>query len=518
MTHQRDAATSKLRPLLPVPALAVAIILFTWIGGVTAFKGAKGGAAQDVEIAVAFDRQVPLPTVRLIQVYRSGFSEEVFPDTWGETIAGRIADSAWWKTPSVGREFRWAVSQRWARDFVIEIAEASVPFFRQGYVRIGGATYPLRVGILQELPVAANSPLPSRAPPVAKTVRASSLVERPGSFLPWFDVLLNYPGDLGFASWWLRKWLSHPFTLVTAIWLAATSFFASSPRLSPWRGKRLLKGFTPWSGKRLPTGVSPWRRERLLKSLGGSCRLSLGPDARIDPARNCSWAFFSAGLGLMVAAAVYLEWREPRYFLRDDNFSIFFPSISSVGRAIAAGQFPAWTPRIFLGMPIAELGVFAATYPPSWISYALANFLLGDPAWTVDVFCWGHLACGYGACFYVLRRDGLHPSVAAAAGMSWALCGFALIAGRSWYYMTPVFAYLPLIAGMLHNLLKGRRKELPQRAFLARTWAWQWGVVWGLFFHAGNAQMWLYAIQLFTLWVLWAGYRGRLGAAAVFRL
>jgi len=493
MTHQRDTATSRLRPLLPVPALGVAIVLFTWIAGVTAFKGAKGGAAQEVAILVAFDREVPLPSVRLIQVYRSGFSAEVFPEREGDAVTRGDADAAWWKAPPLRREFRWAVHERWARDFLIEITDASLPLFQNGSVRIGATTRQLLIGIPRELSGAEDAQILSPAPPAAGIVRVSTLFERSGSLLPWFDGLLNYPGDLRFASWWLQEWLSHPFTWVTAIWLGAVAFFASLRR----RGAQ--------------------SEGRLLKSLGGSRRLSLGPDARIDSARSRSCDFFWAGLGLMTAAAIFLEWREPRYFLRDDNFSIFFPTIESIGRALAAGQFPEWTPRVFLGMPVAELGVFAATYPPTWISYAIANLLLGDPTWTVDVFCWGHLACGYGACFHVLRRSGLHPSVAAAAGISWALCGFALIAGRSWYYMTPVFAYLPLIAGMLHALVE-ERKGFRQTKSIQRTWVWRWGVVWGLFFHAGNAQMWLYSVELFALWTLWAGYRGRLGTAAVFRL
>lgn len=493
MTHQRDTATSSLRPLLPVPALGVAIVLFLWIGGVTAFQGAKGGAAQDVEIALAFDREVPLPTVRLIQVYRSGFSAEILPERGTQIVSRGDAQAEWWKSPPVRREFRWSISERWARDFRIEITEASLPFFQDGWVQIGGTTRPMPMGRLRELSGPGQDHARSSSLPAAEIVRVGTLFEPPRSLLPWFDGLLNYPGDLHFMGWWLQEWLTHPFTWVTAIWFGAAAFFAWLHRRNTQWGRRLLIG------------------------LGESFRPSLRFGTRIDCANSRGGIFFLAGLGLVIAAAIYLERREPRYFLRDDNFSIFFPAIDAVGRALAAGRFPEWTPRVFLGMPVAELGVFAATYPPTWISYALADLLIGDPSWTVDVFCWGHLVCGYGACFRVLRRNGLHPSVAAAAGMSWALCGFALIAGRSWYYMTPVFAYLPMIAGMLHALVE-EGQDFRRTKSVDRTWIWRWGVVWGFFFHAGNAQMWLYAAQLFALWVLWAGYRRRLGRAAVFRL
>lgn len=488
-----------LRPVLPLSALAVAAILLMWIGGVVAFRAAKGDAAQDVEVVLAFDRDVPLPSVHLTQVYRSGFSEEVFPDSWRKTEAGGDPDAAWWKAPPAACELRWTVSRRWARDVIIEIADASVPVFRSGYVRVGNATARLpREKVLgasaagKRMVATAESPLPE--PPTAKSIRASRLLRRSESRLPWFDGLLNYPGDVGFAGRWLRLWLHHPFTWITATWLALTCMFASSHRMrSFWR---------------------EWLRNRLVESP----RFGVGPDDLSDVARSSTWVYFAAGLGLVFAAALYLEWREPRYFLRDDNFSIFLPTITSVGRALAEGRFPDWTPRVFLGMPIAELGVFAATYPPIWISYAVSQLCSGDSTWTIDVFCWGHLLCGFATCFWVLRRDRLHPSVAAAAGISWALCGFALIAGRSWYYMTPVFAYVPMIAGMLHDLVRQDKKFPAGTTLPERAWILRWGVVWGLFFHAGNAQMWLYSVELCTIWVVWAWYRGLIGAGAILRL
>lgn len=494
MARRHRITALNFRRVLPLPALAVAVVLFAWIGGVLAFRGAKGNAAQDVEVEVAFDRDIPIRSVRLIQVYRSGFSEEVFPASWRKTAGGQDADAAWWRTPPAGRQIRWVVSRRWARDFLIEITDASAPFFRGGYVRIGGTIRHLPPGEGQTVTETTRSRLPPSVSSAEKTVRASALLHATRSAFPWFDGLLNYPGDWSFARWWLREWLSHPFTWVTAIWLAASGLLAS------W----LLR--------------SASRRKRLLDILCGSDRLGLGGNDAVHSTRRGAWFFFLAGLAVILAAAVYLEWRQPRYFLRDDNFSIFFPGILSVGRALSAGQFPEWTPRVFLGMPIAELGVFAATYPGTWISYAISDLLFGSPIWAIDLFCWGHLACGFAACFCVLRRDGIHPSVAAAAGMSWALCGFALIAGRSWYYMTPVFTYLPCIGGMLHSLVRQKMEGPPRNSLLERTWVLRWAIVWGLFFHAGNAQMWLYSIELFALWAAWAGYRGLIGAREAMRL
>lgn len=498
MAHRNHIDAFLRGPVLPLPALAVAAILLMWIGGVVAFRAAKGDAAQEVEVVLAFDRDIPLPSVRLTQVYRSGFSEEIFPDSWRKIDPGSEPDAAWWKTPPAACEFRWTVSRRWARDFLIEIADASVPAFQGGSVRVGNATARLPRKVLEASEVGKRVVATSQSwlpePPTAKSIRASLLFRRAESRLPWFDGLLNYPGDGGFAGWWLRSWLGHPFTWVTAIWLALTCVFASSRRIRSF-----------------------WRESLRSRLVEGS-RFGVGPDDLTDIVRNSTWVYFAAGLGFVVAAALYLEWREPRYFLRDDNFSIFLPTITSVGRALAEWRFPDWTPRVFLGMPIAELGVFAATYPPTWISYAISQLFFGDSTWTIDVFCWGHLLCGFGTCFLVLRRDGLHPSVVAAAGISWALCGFALIAGRSWYYMTPVFAYLPLIAGLLHDLVKQGRKIPSPSTLSERAWMLRWGVVWGLFFHAGNAQMWLYSAELFALWVVWAWYRGLIGAAAILRL
>ncbi len=495
MIDTRNSSQRRLKHLLPGPALAIAVVLVLWIGGVTAYRAAKGDAARDVEVRLTFFQAVSLDAVRFVYVYRSGFGEELLPELTRKDPERDQDSNKWWKTGLEEREFRWRVSRRWARDCAVHIEPEARQDLSRVEVRVGDGSWEIAVprcgerlnphpdgpdGNLHAIFGARGGPF---------TYHITQAVPPSHSFMPWFRGLVNYPGDRGFLAKWLGRWLRHPVTWLAAVWLAMVAGFTSL-RQSVGRGVTRIG-------------------RRIFEKLVISCALD-GPHGQEGrPSTVAAWAFFAAGLSLMGAAATYLEWRQARYFLRDDNFSIFFPTIHAAGCALAGGQFPEWTPRLFLGMPIAELGVFATTYPPTWISYLAAKVLLRDASWTIDIFCWLHLFCGYTACFYVLRRERAHPAVAAVGGLSWALCGYALIAGRSWYYMTPVFTFVPLLGGMLSELLT-QPAAGSQEAFRTRSWIWRWGITWGLFYHAGNAQMWLYAVQLFSAGLLWAGLWRRL--------
>lgn len=205
--------------------------------------------------------------------------------------------------------------------------------------------------------------------------------------------------------------------------------------------------------------------------------------------------WLAAGLALLLANLALLEWRHPYTFTQDDNLSQFLPVILHGCRGLFDdGIFPTWNAHQFGGMPTASLGIYALTYPPTYASYAVARWLLGNEYATLEVFGIAHLLAGYCTMVWAARTLGLRPALAAAAGLCFALCGFFLIGGRSWYYMLPLAAWLPLLAVSIWRLSSGRV-------------GWRWmlgtGALLGIIFHAGNAQMWVYCVSFLGLAALY---------------
>jgi hypothetical protein len=295
---------------------------------------------------------------------------------------------------------------------------------------------------------------------------------RPRSLSSSFEGLLNYPGD----AWLLRRALAHPVFL-TFLGLFALMLVARYRLSRKPAAPALLEAVVP-GGSGIASGES---------SEAASGR----------PARSGAWLL--AGLAVLVIAGTVAETLEPYYFTQDDNYSQFFPGMLYGCRSLFAGGFANWNPHQFLGAPLAEVGTYALTYPFTYLSYALATYLLGDELATVEVFCWLHLVGGFAALFWLGRRLRLSPPISAAMALSFVLSGYALIGGRSWFYMVPTFLWAPLLGISVHSLVK----RDPTRGWLLGT-----GVVIGLYFHAGNAQMWAYGTTFFCLALLWCATSG----------
>ncbi len=212
------------------------------------------------------------------------------------------------------------------------------------------------------------------------------------------------------------------------------------------------------------------------------------PSAPGAPRRAAPWLGF--GLAVVAAAALLLELRDPYYFTQDDNFVQFLPVILHGCSVLAEGAFPDFNPFQQMGAPLAGVGVYALTYPPTWASCAVADRLLGAPSAALEVFAFLHLAAGFVAAFWAGRAAGVRPALAAAAALSFALSGYFLIGGRSWYYMLPVALWAPLLVVAVERLRRGTP---------GLGWVVLSGLAVGAFFHAGNAQMWSYAILFVAL-------------------
>jgi hypothetical protein len=228
-----------------------------------------------------------------------------------------------------------------------------------------------------------------------------------------------------------------------------------------------------------------------VRSRIGELLIDAGPGETVPSAgRAESAGWLLAGLGVVIAYLAAIEAKQPYFFTQDDNFSQFLPVTVQASRALFAGQIFTWNPDQWLGAPVADVSTYSLTYPPLYLSYWAARHLLHHEYATYEVNAVLHLLAGYGVTWAVLRRMGVRPMLAAAGGVSFALSGYAVMAGRSWYYMLPGVVWAPLLFGMVNEIRRGG---------LNARWSVLTGLVIGAFFHAGNAQMWTYGLMFFVL-------------------
>ncbi len=220
-------------------------------------------------------------------------------------------------------------------------------------------------------------------------------------------------------------------------------------------------------------------------------RFPAAPERRAaaEPAeRGLTW--LAIGFAFLAMGLILARSREPYALTQDDNFSQFLPVIIRSAEAFFQGSFPVWNPYQMSGAPTATVGTYMLTYPPTYVSYAIARWMFHDPYLTIEVFSILHLLAGYFVTFAVLRRFGLRPSLAASGALSFVLSAWFLIGGRSQCTFVPGVVWLPLLAGSVWALEQGRA---------GWKWALATGAVLGIYFHAGHAQMWGYGVMFFAV-------------------
>ena len=207
------------------------------------------------------------------------------------------------------------------------------------------------------------------------------------------------------------------------------------------------------------------------------------------PHNESATLWLAIGFAVFCAGVAIARSRQPYAFTQDDNFSQFLPVIIRSAQDLFQGRFPVWNPHQLLGAPTATVGTYMLTYPPTYLSYWMAKRVFGDPYLTIEIFIVLHLAAGYFITFLVLRRFGLRPSLAVAGALSFTLCAFLLIGGRSQATFVPVAVFLPLLAASILALERGPA---------GGKWALATGAVVGVYYHAGHAQFWVYSLMFFA--------------------
>ena len=430
--------------------LLMALILVTALWGGAWHQIGIAPPAQDVEVLVARDAGAPPLDAEVVYVNAAGYEYDA------PLAVGRGADDAQ----------VWRGSGVWVREIKLSIAAHDLEWIKSLEVRIGAKAFLYQGADLLASWRPTTLEVPPPDPGRRRLVLAAPVeVRGPKSSAPAFRNLLNWPGDGAFLGRVLR--------VPAAVAAALVALFLL--------GRALMRGDGPRRFVHLGLGVSPQRSGAAAEAAGEFSTLWLG-------------------IGAAVLAGAYLVLRshDRFYFVEDDNFLQFLPVILHHCSALAEGVFPTFNPYQYLGQPTLSVGTYALTYPPMWLACAVAAGPLGRPEATFEVFAVMHLGAGYVAAFWAGRSVGLRPSLASATALSFTLSGYFLISGRAWYYMLPVALWLPLLVVAIERLRRGAS---------GLRWALLTGGLLGAFYHAGNVQMWSYAILMagVALGLAWHG-------------
>ena len=370
------------------------------------------------------------------------------------------------------RTWFWEIREAWVRSLLLAGEPAALAEVETITVRVGNH---LQVFPRDTWPAAWKSPADALSLSVPARWEVRTLGTGPAetrSILGPFAHVMNYPGDAVILGRALRHSAFLGFLGLWLLVLVAYGLLRRRPvRRSSW-------------GVLIAT-----RLDEI--GYGGAQR------ARATWTSRAAW--WLGGLALLAACLSYLEAPARYHFTQDDNYRQFLPGMLYGCRCASAGGFPDWNPYQLLGAPLAEVGTYALTYPPTYLSHVLAKHLLGNEYATLEVFCVLHVIGGYCAFLWFGHRLGLSPAVGSAAGLCFVLSGYALVAGAIWYYMTPTFLWAPLLGVSVLGIARGNA-----------GWRWVVGTAAaiGLYFHAGNVQMWTYAMAFFGIALLWACLSG----------
>ncbi len=140
-----------------------------------------------------------------------------------------------------------------------------------------------------------------------------------------------------------------------------------------------------------------------------------------------------------------------------DLLSQVLPWRMATGRALAAGDLPLWTDRFFGGYPLLANPAVGTLYPLNWVFaflppvYALSTVLLVT-----------YLLAGVFTYLYC-RVLGLGRAGAAAAGMSFGVCGF-IVAHARHAALVGSAAWLPLMLLVVERAVQAEGRAAVRRA------------------------------------------------------
>ncbi len=202
------------------------------------------------------------------------------------------------------------------------------------------------------------------------------------------------------------------------------------------------------------------------------------------------WLWPSIALAVFALAMVILEVNQPFHFTQDDGLATNMPYLLQGLRSVFSGVLPEWNPYQLMGIPSFSLGFSGLWYPPIYLSYAIARFLLGNEYLMLEVNSILHLFVGCLATYWAARKLGMRGSVAGVGSLCFVLSGYWLLIGRGWYNTIPAAVWTPLLVVSVIELGK---KDV--------GWKWLVGSVAVIvtFFTLGFPQYWAYPMMCYVI-------------------
>jgi hypothetical protein len=235
----------------------------------------------------------------------------------------------------------------------------------------------------------------------------------------------------------------------------------------------------------------PRRLPRLVRLCRLALRSALRQPTAGDKPAIVHAVYWNVGGSLIVAGAfAFLEWQSPYYFVQDDALVTEFPAILVGCRGVWEGRLPEWNPYTGLGAPLMSEGMYSLTYPPLYVSYAIARNGLGDEYSTLEVFALMHLMVGFWLCKRVGLRVGCGQAASTFAGLAYVLSGSILILGRCWHAFIPLAVWIPAIALCIEALRIGR---------VGWRWVWLSAICLAMPVHVGFPQLAVACFGLFCI-------------------
>lgn len=150
---------------------------------------------------------------------------------------------------------------------------------------------------------------------------------------------------------------------------------------------------------------------------------------------------------------LYLEVREPNYFLYGDNAKYYLPSYSYSWRSVIDHHtIPLINFHQYLGHTFLAQGQTGVFYLPVYLSVLLSKLTSTNIFYTIDILAFIHLIASSIGMFLLLRRFQLSSSVSFLGSLMWITMPFISIVSRSWIFISYTAAYLPFNFLLLDKL------------------------------------------------------------------
>ncbi len=247
---------------------------------------------------------------------------------------------------------------------------------------------------------------------------------------------------------------------------------------------------TPWLVGLALSCILLFLARRVSPTLDRACERLFSQPTASTFSRFEERAWRWGGFLFLLAAFAGLEAMQSYYFTQDDVLATELPGTLFGGRQPWFGLFSDFNPYTLMGTRGFSL---VGVYPPIFLAYTIARYVLANEYATMEVFAFLHLVAGYWVTRYLAKRLGQGPMVSTLASLSFLLSGPILIMGRSWHMTLPIVVWVPFLLVSVLNL-----KEKPP--------GWRWtigtGLVIGLYFQVGFTQVWAFALLFWGMAIL----------------